>query len=232
MLAQVGNKLLQTRESTEARRSHMRFAEGLDYHRQFLDRHLPDGLIGDVGCGYGRIAAYYESPKRRFVSVDNDTQLIETLAELLPDHDFRVGDAIALPLEALSLDAYIGLGIFELDGARGMRAFDEANRVLKPGGLLYVTVPYLNVPRRLGLKARWRGDELPSFSATEMAKLLNGFDILIARPSSIAHGLGPFKRLASLFPKTLEAEIGLGYSLVGWALRPFANSLLIVARKR
>jgi SAM-dependent methyltransferase len=213
-------------------RSHRRFAEGRDYHRQFLDRYLPTGLIGDIGCGDARIAAFYEGPERRFISIDSDVRMVRMLQSL--PLDVRVGDAFSLPVEDGALDAYIGLGIFELGGDRGSRGMAEAARVVKPGGVLYVTVPFLNVFRRRGRDATWRGIKLPAFSSAEMSALLDrhGFDTILSRPSSIAHGLGPLRRLASLFRRTLNDETGILYDLAGPLLRPFANSLLVIGRKR
>lgn len=212
---------------------HERFASGHDYHRQFLDMYLPEGVIGDIGCGYGRIAAFYEGPTRHFISIDNDAEVIAAVSKLLPNHDFRVGDAYKLPLPDNSLDAYIGLGIFELDGMRGRKAIKEASRVLRTNGIIYITVPYKNIFRQKGRKAMWRGMEIPSFSEDEMRQLLSdhGFDTILTRPSSIAHGLGPFRHLTSLFPATLNDEQGAGYRLIGHKLQPLANSLLAVGRK-
>jgi SAM-dependent methyltransferase len=209
--------------------SHRWLAEGRDYHRRFLDRYLPDdGLIGDIGCGEARIAAVYENNRRKFISIDNDPANVSAAREALPDSDIRLGDAFALPLPDASLDAYIGLGIFELDGARGQRAIKEAARVTKPGGLLYVTVPYANVARRRGAVAKWHGIELPVFSEAEMRELLadNWFKMTLARPSSIAHAVKPVGLAVRVFG--LADEQGAAYDLFGWLFRPFANSLLVV----
>jgi SAM-dependent methyltransferase len=212
--------------------SHRWLAEGRDYHRQFLDRYLPDeGLVGDIGCGLARIAAVYENNRREFISIDNDPENVNAAREALPDSDIRLGDAFALPLPDASLNAYIGLGIFELDGARGQRAIKEAARVTKPGGLLYVTVPYANVMRRRGAVAVWHGIKLPAFSKAEMERLLtdNGFRMTLARPSSIAHAVKPVGLAVRVFG--LADEQGAAYDLFGWLFRPFANSLLVVGMR-
>ena len=215
-------------------KSHRLFARGFDYHRQFLDRFLPPkGLIGDIGSGTGKIAAFYDSPGRHFVSIDNEPETIAAVKWVLPGHDFRVGDAFNLPFADRELDAYLGLGIFELDGECGRRAMREAARVTKD--LLYITVPYRNALRRRGRAPVWRGMRLPAFDVCDMTALLEpyGFEIVLARPSSIAHGMGPFRKLATLFPRSLgaEDEQSLLYRWLWSRLRPLANSLLIVARR-
>lgn len=220
---------------TEIAAAHRRFAEAKDYHRQFLDKYLPQGVIGDIGCGAHGIGAFYRSPARSIISIDFDGDLVRALSDMYPGVDFRVGDAFNLALDDNSLDAYIGLGIVELDGAGGRLAVAEASRVLKPGGLLYITVPHRNLVRRLlGRPATWHGDPVASYSATNVKDLLAGFDIVLVRPSSIAFGLGPFRRLASLFRRSLdtEDETSLGYHYFWRLFRPFANSLLVIAYKR
>lgn len=230
---------MESKQRTKAIESSIqRFRDGKDYHRQFLDQYLPiEGLIGDIGCAEGRIGAFYHSEKRRFVAFDTDAEVLAIGQKLYPAIDFRLGSAYNLPLPDQCLDAYIGLGIFELDGMNGAVAAAEAARVTKKGGMLYISVPFSNLLRQyFGVQARWRGVELPHFSKKQMKVLLDlhGFDIEFVRPSSLAHGLGPFRRLASIFPGVLDKEDhrSIGYKVFGPILRPFANSLLVVARRR
>lgn len=216
------------------RRTHAAFARGLDYHRQFLDRLLPPrGLVAEVGCAEARVGTFYQSAERQFIGIDTDREVIEA-AMKLGAPKLICASAFDMPLGDASVDAYVGLGIFELDGAGGEIAAKEAARVLKPGGLLYISVPYRNRKRQHGAAATWRGIQLPSFSEESARGLLvrHGFEMAMARPSSIAHGIGPFRRLASVCRGLLVRERGPLYRLLGPVLRPYANSLLVVAYKK
>ena len=130
---------MESKQRTKAIESSIqRFRDGKDYHRQFLDQYLPiEGLIGDIGCAEGRIGAFYHSEKRRFVAFDTDAEVLAIGQKLYPAIDFRLGSAYNLPLPDQCLDAYIGLGIFELDGMTGEVAAAEAARVTTGGAALH-----------------------------------------------------------------------------------------------
>jgi SAM-dependent methyltransferase len=215
----------------------LRFLEsGKDYHRPLLDEWLPStGLVIDVGCGLGRVTNFYDSPHRRVVGVDLDRDSLQ-LAEAVGRKPFLVGDACALPFPDGSAGAYVGLGIVELDPTGGARVLAEAHRILHNGGIVYLTVPFLNRRRAGSSSAEWRGERVHAFSAETATRLLTsvGFSVERTRPSSLAHGLGRFGRPAArLFPSIIgrEDESGLTYRLIAPALQPYANSLLVVGRK-
>ena len=205
-------------------------------YSEHLAKWLPEaGTIAEVACGTAPIAGYFRTRSRKFLALDLDVPMLRQVKHAYDDVAVAACDAFSLPLADRSIDMYVGLGIFELDGARGFRGMREAARVLKPGGRLYVSVAYKNVLRRGGRPARWRGHDIFPFAQDEMGRLMafHGFEVDELRPCSLAHGLGPFRRAASLFPALLagERENSLSYRLFGPLLRPFANSLVCVATK-
>ncbi len=206
-------------------------------HREHLERWLPAaGTIAEVACGTAPIAGFFRSATRKFLALDLDRPMLQEVKRAYDDVDVAVCDAFSLPLADASVDMVVGLGIFELDGARGVRAARESSRVLKKGGRLYISVPYENVLRRGGKPARWRGHEVYPFTKADLGLLLweHGFLVDEFRESSLAYGLGPLRHLGSVFPDLLagEREAALSYRLFGPLLRPFANSLVCVATKR
>lgn len=205
-------------------------------HREHLERWLPaSGVIAEIACGTAPIAGFFRSPARKFLALDLDRSMLREVKRAYEDVEVAVCDAFSLPLADASVDMVVGLGIFELDGARGTRAASESCRVLKKGGRLYISVPYQNVMRRGGKPARWRGHNVYPFTREDLGLLLRnqGFTVDEFRQTSLAYGLGPLRHLGVVFPALLagEREASRSYRLFGPLLRPFANSLVCVATK-
>ncbi|MCE7001557.1 methyltransferase domain-containing protein [Kibdelosporangium philippinense] len=90
----------------------------------------PGAAVVDVGCGTGRAVAELASQGAEPVGVDLDPEMIAAAKTRWP-HDFRVGDAYALPVE--NVMGYRADKVLHAvqDPAR---ALAEARRVLAPGG--------------------------------------------------------------------------------------------------
>jgi SAM-dependent methyltransferase len=219
-----------------AERAYQFVVSGRDYHKPFLDRWLPQqGVIADVGCGLGRIANVYDRIGRRAIGIDLDFESL-TAAHAHHGVTFVRADGTRLPIRDGRLAAYVGLGVIEFDGVGGTVALREAHRALRPGGIVYLTVAFRNVWRRKTGRVHWHGFDLPSFTEDEARRLLDatGFDVQLTRRSSLAWGLGPLRRVAPLLPGALvrEDETSWSYRLLFPLLRPAANTLLVIGRKR
>jgi len=106
-------------------------------------------LLLEGGCGDGHYLRYFTELGIRTVGVDFAARTVTKLNELLPDADIRVGDIMSLPFPDDCFDAYYSGGVIEHFEPGVDQALAEARRVLKSGGYLFVTVPHLNVSRRL-----------------------------------------------------------------------------------
>lgn len=101
------------------------------------------GKVLDVGCGPGVMAHAVIERGCEFWGVDPSVRMIELAqTELAPSTlaHFQVGTASSLDYADGSFDAVICMGVLERisdDNA----ALVEMSRVLKPGGILIVTVP-------------------------------------------------------------------------------------------
>jgi SAM-dependent methyltransferase len=109
-------------------------------------------------------------------------------------------DVRAAPLKERSVDAVLSLGVVEHDERGPMAALRETRRILKPGGILVLAVPYNNPLRRLLVnhlqsyvtrkrrRASWKlGFAEYRFSGREVRQFLEqcGFEVLSMHPNDL-----------------------------------------------
>jgi SAM-dependent methyltransferase len=161
--------------------------------RLFL-KHLPQGeKILEAGCGLGAWVIYLGERGYAIEGIDHDARVIERLKEWRGSLPVFQGDICKLPYPDRSLGAYISLGVMEHFEEGCDAAMTEARRVLKPGGLLFFTVPLENPFRRFFAHPlrraylAWRrrqGDDIHfaeyRYTRQEVERLLasSGFEVL------------------------------------------------------
>lgn len=128
-------------------------------------RLAPGGIVLDVGCGNQPYRPFFEERGLRYLGVDEGLFQVAVVAR-----------NEALPFRADSVDLVVSSQVLEHveDPRKCMR---EAHRILKPGGVLILSVPFVwevhNYPRDY-----WR------FSDQAIRQLLTGFEILTLDPAS------------------------------------------------
>lgn len=116
----------------------------------YFFKYLPeDEDILEAGCGLGAWVIFLNDKGYRVAGIDNNREVIERLKLWNPSLNVSYGDIEHLPYEDSSLGAYISLGVIEHFEEGTERPLREAFRVLKPGGVIILTVPYNNIFRRL-----------------------------------------------------------------------------------
>jgi SAM-dependent methyltransferase len=103
-----------------------------------------EGRILDGGCGLGDWTVFLTDRGFKVVGMDISERTIARLQARFPGCQFARGDIRATGLAPASFDAYLSWGTFEHFENGPGDCIAEAYRVLKPGGLLWVTVPFQN----------------------------------------------------------------------------------------
>lgn len=105
--------------------------------RRLFDRHLPSGaVVYDIGCGLKPFKDMLAAKVSAHVGVDLADGFYE------PDHVDLIGTAYEVPAPDGVADAVILSQVIE-HLEMPLRAMQEAHRLLKPGGLVFLSFPFL-----------------------------------------------------------------------------------------
>jgi methionine biosynthesis protein MetW len=152
------------------------------------EQNVPEGArLLDIGCGDGRTSGLWL--KRHgcdYVGVDISENAVQ-VARSLGLESARIEDAASLPFPDASFDAAACIEVLE-HLFEPHRAVSEALRVLRPGGVLIVTVPNIAYWRwrldlallgrwnplgdTLAVKEPWRDPHIRFFNPKSMRRLL------------------------------------------------------------
>ena len=218
------------------------------------ERLSPGARVLDAGCGAG-LAAVDLIERGFFVhGVDISDRMIDQCRQNLEQrgiasdkYQLTRGDVVHAELADESFDAVSALGFIQYQGDE-VAALRELRRILKPGGLLFVSGPVkTRISNWFGLagvyrRLRW-GATLPAghevlntisdhhYTPGRMKQILTaaGFEVLERR----GHGYVNFAFIGSLLG--LRGELALHRGLTGLAkvlpIRRFANDMMAFARR-
>lgn len=215
--------------------------EALGVYTGYLDK---TGVILEAGCGLGAVLFKLRALGFNVIGLDYAENALHTVRAYDPTMRVQVGDVHALPYRDNSLRGYLSFGVLEHFEHGVLPALIEANRVLAPGGMLVLTIPYPNVvfklvhlKRRLLRQGALTDDEFYESAYTQhqlVAALQEaGFEVALVRPTSHSytlHGLGwPFKAKGYYRTTWLADRLGAALRvLLPW---PFNFSTMLIARK-
>jgi len=206
---------------------------------------LPRGSrLLDGGCGLGDWSAYLTRKGYPTLGLDISRATVAKLRDLFPDVEFAVGDIRETGLPPDCFDGYFSWGTFEHFEEGLERCVAEAWRILRPGGYLFVSVPFDNLRHALRATFDRKRKAVPRpgeerfyqwrLTRGELRDLLarGGFEVLDIRPIHKRQGV----------LRSLHHEFGLPYGaallrVLAAGLAPFvpggaiAHMLMSVARK-
>lgn len=105
----------------------------------------PAGLVVEAGSGNGAIARLLTTEARRVIGIDLAHHAQVAAGSLWPDGAWLTADLADTPLKDCSVDAVVSLGVVEHTEAGPGVLLREARRVLRPGGVLLVSVPTIGL---------------------------------------------------------------------------------------
>ena len=169
------------------------FAHPLNFERlaQWLS---PESRIADVGCGYGRsLGLLLERGYHNLIGFDPAPAMIAMARERFPAIAFEVlDDPPHIPLPDASVDAALLFSVLTCvptdEGQRAVVA--EVRRVLRPGGLFYISDLWLQTDERN--RERYQRDE-PKYGIYGMFDLPEGVTVRHHDPRWIAELTSDFE---------------------------------------
>jgi SAM-dependent methyltransferase len=110
--------------------------------KPLADYIIPGEKILDLGCGNGRLLQIFKGKNIDYFGVDSSEKLIEIAKKRYPNKKFQVADALNLPFPNNYFDKIYSIAVLHhIPSVEFRRRFlKEAKRVLKPEGLLILTV--------------------------------------------------------------------------------------------
>ncbi|HEY6232393.1 MAG TPA: class I SAM-dependent methyltransferase [Pyrinomonadaceae bacterium] len=98
------------------------------------------GTVCELGCGPGQVARYLKDRGVDMRGVDLSAEMVKVAGRLSPDIPFSQGDMSALDLAENSIAALVLFySIIHIRREDVVRAFQQMNRVLIPGGSVFVS---------------------------------------------------------------------------------------------
>lgn len=118
-------------------------------HRTLL-RFLPrDGEILEAGAGLGFWVALLNEAGCRARGMDYSDEALERARRSFPELPFDRGDVRELPYPDRSMSGYVSFGVAEHFREGPDDVLREAARVLRPGGVMTLAVPWISPLRHL-----------------------------------------------------------------------------------
>jgi len=110
---------------------------------EMLKDYVKEGeKVLDIGCGNGRLFQILKDKNIEYTGIDFSKNLIELAKKKYPEGNFLVANALNLPFKENTFDKVFLIAVLHHIPSKELRSqvLKEAKRVLKPQGLLILTV--------------------------------------------------------------------------------------------
>jgi len=216
--------------------------------RETLDAYLPylskDEVILEAGSGLSAVILTLKRMGYKVMGLDYAVNALDISRRYDPALALVAGDVHHLPFAENSFGAYLSFGVFEHFESGMVVPLAESFRVLKPGGVLVLTIPYPNVVnqavawrRKLAGVSVLNDDDFYESTYTRDALTgavtSAGYELVRVLPTSHSYtlwGVSALFRARGYYRTSALAE-GLGTVLravLPWA---FNFTTLVIARK-
>ena len=122
------------------------------------------GVVADLGCGPGHVAAYLAAQGVPTTGIDISPAMVEVGRRRYPDVTFRVGSLLAIPAVDAEMAAAIAFySIIHLIPEDRATAYQEMARVIRPGGwllLAFHTSLVGQAPGQVMQVSQWWGEQV------------------------------------------------------------------------
>lgn len=109
----------------------------------------PGGRVLEAGCGFGYWVSILSERGYRAIGLDTSAVALRMGRERLRDVDLLLGNILRMPFPEGTFDGVVSLGVVEHFEEGPDAALSELRRVLRPGGMLLLSVPYVSPARRI-----------------------------------------------------------------------------------
>ncbi len=120
----------------------------------------------EAGCGAGYWVAALRAAGYDVEGIEYSRELVERVNQVNPDLPVAYGDALTIDRPDESYASYLSFGVVEHRREGPEPFLKEAYRVLEPGGVLIITIPFLGPVRLMKARLGWyqaRTPEEPFF---------------------------------------------------------------------
>jgi 2-polyprenyl-3-methyl-5-hydroxy-6-metoxy-1,4-benzoquinol methylase len=118
--------------------------------RKYLSR---GSTLLEGGCGTGQYVYGLHKAGYAAIGIDFAEDTVKTIKNAYPNLDIRIGDVRKLEFSHNTFDGYWSLGVIEHFFEGYEQIADEIKRVVRPGGYMFLTFPYMSPLRKC--KARF-----------------------------------------------------------------------------
>jgi SAM-dependent methyltransferase len=208
---------------------------------KMFKRHLPkDGKILEAGCGTAQLVVALNSNGYNCMGLDYAINAMRKAREIVGPLPLISGDLTYIGIADNTFNAVISIGVVEHRQSGPEIFLQEMRRILNPGGLLMISIPYINPLRRWRAGRGAYQDDVSgldfyqyAFSREEFCRILESTGYEIETTYSYAHQNTLTQELHWLnkIPEFLKKLILRVSKHVPYVNSDLGHMLMVVARK-
>ena len=112
--------------------------------------------ILDVGCGTGKLVKFFNQNDFQALGCDPSKEAVKMAQKINYPNSIKKARATKLPYKTASFDLVTSISVIEhLKQQESAKFLNEAKRVLKPNGYIFIITPNFSSPFRYILGKRW-----------------------------------------------------------------------------